>query len=85
MGPLEGLSEVAELRKLNEIRGVGEVELTKFSRGWAKLIVHLEERVDLLDELERRVRFPFMARLVTEDSIVLEVEESAARARSRAA
>jgi hypothetical protein len=76
IGPLNDFAQLAGFEDAaGKIRGVSEIEVTRFSGGRAIVSMNLEGPVELLRELEERAPFDFVVRDRRRDGLVLDVDE----------
>ena len=75
IGPFEDFSQLVRFEDAaNAIGATGDISITRFSGGRARIDVALSEPVDLLRELEENCDLDFRVRSRSDDEIVLDVD-----------
>lgn len=74
IGPLGDFSQLVGFEDTIGELGASEISIERFSEGRATLSMHLEEPIDLLQELEEHSALDFKVRHTAPDNLVLELD-----------
>ena len=81
IGPLGDFSQLVGFEDAaGKIGATSEISVSKFSEGRATLSMRLDEPVELLRELEERSPMEFRVRRMSDDQVILDLDDDAAEA-----